>query len=442
MGMATPSDSEHSDENPGSGKEARSSRQVADLLQVLEISRQLAIATDLTPLLQGIETAALSVLDCERATVYLHDAEADELVSRVATGVKEIRFPSPNGIAGECFHRGDVINVPDAYADSRFNRSIDVKTGFRTRNMLNIPLVAHDQQRIGVLQVLNKRTGGFGSWDETLAKTLSAQCGVAIERHTLLEEFAKKQRIERDLKIARSIQQGLLPSGPPELPGFSCAGFNRPAEETGGDFYTWQMVSGGRFVFTIADVTGHGMGASLVAAQCHALLRATFSAITDQTEVTDLVMLLNRLLSEDLPVDRFVTLFCGLLDPATSRLSYTSAGHGPLLLFRAETGEVERLGIHGMPLGVDPNEVYQNSTEVFFEEGDVLSLFTDGLFEWKGPDNERYGEERFCQVVQQNPGLGPSDLIARSIRSLRKFAGATPQADDLTAVVLRRDPHH
>src|SRR5205823_5224214 len=157
-----------------------------------------------------------------------------------------------------------------------------------------------DNEPVGVLQVLNKRAGPFGPWDEALAKTFSAQAGVAVQRQLLLEEFAKKQRFERDMDIARQIQQGLLPKRPPAAAGFDIAGWNRPADETGGDFYDFKELPGGAVAITIADVSGHGIGPALVVAECRALVRAS---LVQTQELDRLMPLVNRLLCEDVPPD-------------------------------------------------------------------------------------------------------------------------------------------
>jgi GAF domain-containing protein len=192
---------------------------IADLLAVLEVTRRLAATSELQPLLEVIEQSALKVLDCERASVFLHDRTTDELYSRVATGGRPVRFPASLGFAGGVFRSGQVANVPDAYADPRFNPAVDRQTGFRTRSILTCPLSGWDNTTVGVLQVLNKRSGPFDTWDEILAQTFGAQVGVAVQRQLLLEEYERKRRYERALEIARQIQQGLLPGRSPQRAG-------------------------------------------------------------------------------------------------------------------------------------------------------------------------------------------------------------------------------
>lgn len=409
--------------------------QVGDLLQVLEISRQLAAVTEVETLLGSIEQAARNVLDCERATVFVYDREADELYSRVSTRDEKIRFPAGMGIAGECFRSGLVINVPDAYADARFNRAIDAKTGFRTRNLLTATLTGYDGQPVGVIQVLNKRDGAFDDWDETLVCTLSAQCGVALQRQFLLDEFAEKQKIERDLNIAHTIQQGLLPAKAPEVAGYDIAGWNRPAEATGGDFYSFLPPDDTHFALALADVTGHGIGPALVAAQCSALYQATFSLIHDVEQGTTRV---NDLLSQNLPSDRFVTSFFAVLNTETDEMVYTSAGHGPLLLYRAATDEFTELPTHGLPLGVMPEIPYDESEKFTLESGDMLIAFTDGFFEWENATPEAFGTQRICDAVRTNREKSSAELIQDVYQSLLDFVQGTKQVDDLTAVIVKK----
>ncbi len=414
---------------------ASAEAKVSHLLDVLEVSRKLGATVELQPLLETIERAALKVLDCERATVFLYDRANDELHSRVATGVGEIRFSAQRGIAGEVVRTGAVINVPDAYADARFNPEIDRQTGFKTRNLLTFPLIGYDNSTVGVLQVLNKRGGQFGAWDEELVHSFGAQAGVAIQRQLLLEQYAEKQRIERDLSIARGIQQALLPSEPPKAEGFDIAGWNRPADETGGDCYDFFALPDGKILITIADATGHGIGPALVIAECRALLRATLSLTRDLDQAVSIV---NNLLCDDLPDNRFVTAFLGLLEPRAGALQCTSAGHGPLIFFTAAKDEFRELAANGLPLGIMDGVDYEKASTLTFAPGDMLLLFTDGFIEWANAEGEQYGTERIYALIRENRSRPAAELIEMVYRSVLAFADGTTQKDDLTAVLIRK----
>jgi phosphoserine phosphatase len=412
-----------------------SDKHVADLQAVLEVSRDLTSTTELTPLLQKVEKAALAVLECERATVFIYDKDKNELYSRMATGTGEIRFSADRGIAGEVVRTGEVINVPDAYADARFNPEIDKKTGFRTRNMITFPLLGFDNDVVGVLQVLNKSTGSFDPWDNELVHTFGAQVGVALQRQLLLEHYAEKQRIERDLNIARDIQQGLIPQNPPEVAGFDIAGWNKPADQTGGDCYDYLTLPDGSLAITIADATGHGIGPALMIAECRALFRATISLSHDLAAVVGRI---NNLLCEDLPDDRFVTAFFGLLSPKDSTLSFLSAGHGPLIKYIRATDEIKELTAGGVPLGIMPDVPFDPPERFEMTRGDMMVLVTDGFFEWQSRANEQFGTDRMYEVLRVNRDRPCKEIIEELYKSVIAFAGGTAQADDLTAVIVKR----
>jgi sigma-B regulation protein RsbU (phosphoserine phosphatase) len=410
-------------------------RRIDDLLALLEVSKQMAASTELVPLLQRIEQATRRVLDCERATVFLYEAYAEELYSKVATGETEIRFSAKLGIAGEAARTKSIVNVPDAYADPRFNPEVDRKTGFRTRNLLSFCLIGHDGQVVGVLQALNKRGGPFTPDDEELASILSSQAGVAIQRQMLLDEYAEKQQLERDLDIARDIQQSLLPASAPGIDGYDLAGWNRPADQTGGDCYDFVPLAGGRWGLMLADATGHGIGPALCVSECRALLRASITTLED---LGPGMQRANALLGQDLPSGRFVTAFFGILDPQSHRVHYLSAGHGPLLVFRAAEGSWTELPATTLPMAIVPELEVSPVPPIELAADDILLLITDGFFEWANSEGEQFGLSRTRELVQSNLEAPAAELIARLHQAVVTFGAGTHQADDLTAIVVKR----
>ena len=243
--------------------------------------------------------------------------------------------------------------------------------------------------------------------------------------------------VQHDLAVARDIQAGLLPQQPPAIAGYEIAGMNRPADLTGGDYYDWQELPDGRLAVVLADVTGHGIGPALVMAVCRAYARASAPIISDPAI---LVGRLNDLLHADLPSDRFITFAIAILSP-DGRVELLSAGHGPTLLYRAASGDIQQFGGDGLPLGIAPGEVYGPTSSFRMEQGDALMLLTDGFFEWQRPsDGECFGIERLCDAMIGS--IRDGGLAAGMIRSIdaavTKFADGAPQADDMTAVVVRR----
>ncbi len=411
---------------------AADTRQIAHLRRLLDITRQMAATTDLDELLRMIVDAAVEVLGCERATIFLYDKERQELYSRVATGLRSLRVPADRGIAGTAARQRVVVNVPDAYADPRFNPQIDRQTGFQTRNLLAVPLENLSGELMGVLQALNKHGGAFSPDDEELARTLAAQAGVALHRHALLEEYARKQRMARDLELARQIQQALFPKHNPQLTGYEIAGWNRCADETGGDCYDFVALPDGRRALLLADASGHGIGAALVMTQCRALLRALLSVTGDLALLATRV---NDLLVQDLTDGRFVTAFVGLLDPQCHRLDYLAAGQGPLLFIRDSLVEARRPG--NLPLAVTEQPAF-GVEHYEFAPGDLLALLTDGFYETLGADGEQFGVERVTEILRHHQDVSLELLIRTLNDQIARFSNNAPPADDLTCVLIRR----
>ena len=249
-----------------------------------------------------------------------------------------------------------------------------------------------------------------------------------------LVEARRSERLHRDLEVARSIQQGLLPSRPPRIAGFEIAGWNRPADQTGGDYFDWLKLPDGRVVVTLADVTGHGIGPALMAAACRAYGRASLT----EGSLEEGMMRLNDLLSPDLPPGKLVTYVAGVLDPVSGRVRLLSAGHGPLFVYRPATDRLESFTAHGVPLGIMAGMRYPAPQELVLVPGDLLLLITDGFWEWENAAGEPFGADRVHAALRAAKDLPASEVIQRLQEAVGIFAAGTPQLDDLTAVVVKR----
>lgn len=241
--------------------------------------------------------------------------------------------------------------------------------------------------------------------------------------------------MERDLSVASDIQRGLLPTRPPSLAGFDITGMNRPADQTGGDYYDWQSLPDGRLAVAIADVTGHGIGPALVRAVCRACARASTSASPDPAA---LVTRLNDLLHGDLPGDRFITFVVAVLDEGGGA-QLVSAGHGPTLLYRAATGEITQFGGDGIPLGINPGEEYEPATSMSLDKGDVLPMLTDGFFESVRPaGGEGFGIPRLRDALRAAAPVDAQGILRSIDQAVKVFCQGAPQSGDMTAIVIKR----
>ncbi len=246
-------------------------------------------------------------------------------------------------------------------------------------------------------------------------------------------------RIEHDLAVARSIQRALLPRGAPAIEGYDIAGWNRPADQTGGDYYDWQRMPDGNWIVTLADVAGHGIGPALVTAACRAYMRASSAHHRDLGSLTSQV---NRLLADDLPEGRFVTMVSVVVDPKGGALALLSAGHGPIVLYVGGTGNVEDILPQHIPLAIEPDMSFGPASAVALAPGDVLALVTDGFVEWAratgdGP-REEFGMDRLRDSLRRHAHLSAAEMIRAITADVTSFAGGEPQQDDLTMVVIQR----
>src|SRR4029079_11815838 len=196
-----------------------------DMEAILGVTSALAAPFDLMTMLAEVVNAAKQVLDADRGSVWLYDPTADELVLEVATGIRPVRVPAGTGLVGACARQRKIINVPDCYADPRFDPGVDKRSGYRTRCMLTLPLVDHKDVLVGVMQVLNKAGGGvFDDHDEALATALAAQCAVALQRVRMTEALVEGEKMRREWGMARVVQMSPLPASMPAVPGYDVYG--------------------------------------------------------------------------------------------------------------------------------------------------------------------------------------------------------------------------
>lgn len=251
----------------------------------------------------------------------------------------------------------------------------------------------------------------------------------------LTETTAAKQKIEHQLEIAKTIQEGLLPQEVPKIENFEVAGWSQPADQTGGDYFDWLELANGHVMLTIGDVTGHGIGPALVTAAARAYSRATVN-VDEALNAT--ISRLNDLLHGDLKGERFVTLVACLLDPHARQLKLVAAGHGPAIFYSRRRDEVDVIDeTHGLPLGIIDGSDYDRPMLLQFEPGDALVLVSDGFFEWANAAGENFGTDRLRDSILASCREAPEQVIERLRRDVTAFHGGTSQADDTTALNIR-----
>jgi sigma-B regulation protein RsbU (phosphoserine phosphatase) len=266
----------------------------------------------------------------------------------------------------------------------------------------------------------------------------AAQTTLALEVARLTtaigREMAQRERLNRELEIAREVQEHLFPQRLPAVPGLDYCGRCRPAREVGGDYYDFLELSSGRLGIAIGDVSGKGIGAALMMASLEASLRAQASLGHDLAELMKRV---NSLVYEASSANRYATLFYAEYDPQSCRLFYVNAGHNPPLILRKSgvACQVFRLETGGPVIGLLPQTYQQGSFSL--EPEDLVVLFTDGISESMNPRDEEWGEARLIEFVKTCHGLPALEVMTRILAAAEMFAAGASQHDDMTLVVLR-----
>ena len=376
---------------------------------LLKINEALTAETNFDVLLELIVNQSSALLDAERATLYLLDAERNELWSRIAQEVKEIRLPVGTGIAGYVAVNNQVLNIYDAYLDPRFDPSTDQDNGFHTRNILTVPMHDRQAKMIGVLQVMNKREedGAFTADDEELLVALSSTAAIAIQNARLLEEMAEKERMQRDLEIAGQIQRSLLPQSMPQIEGLEMHAICRASKEMSGDYYNVMDFAGTKVGMIVADVCGKSVPAAFLMALAHNTVRM---AMHRGQPPRDVLRDANHWLYEQVG-DRFIAVTYLLFDKKRMRLTVSNAGQ-PTYPIIVRNGQIITIEVSGIPLGIDDDVEYKQATREV-QPGDLILVYTDGVVEAFNTQKELFGYDRLHELAASCSGLTAYESVEK-----------------------------
>lgn len=379
----------------------------------------------------------LTVTGAERGAIMLLDEQGD-LVLRAARNLDRRTIAADDFLTSRRLVREVALHgvprlINDASAEQAYQSYASVVI-HSLRSILCVPLKVREQIR-GVLYVDNRLVGGaFTEEDLVLLSAFADQAAVAIENARLYAELAQRERLRRELEIARSIQTSLMPRQLPRVPGFTLAAACVPARDVGGDFYDALRLHDGRLVLFLGDVSGKGVPAALLMGIVRTLLRAE---VQRGTTLVQAMRHCNRVLYDDFTnTNMFATLFLGLLDPARCTLSYLNCGHCEPLLWRRATGTVETLVGDALPLGI-LEEFVGDAREVALSPGDVLLIYSDGFTEAKSAAGQYFSLARLQQALCASAHLPAERILDEIGIAVDRFVGNEAQSDDQTIVILQ-----
>jgi serine phosphatase RsbU (regulator of sigma subunit) len=431
---------------------SRSSALAAAVRPEVKLKAILEIARNLSSELR-IDTVAPKILDslvdlfpqAERLFLMLLDPVSKRLVRKAfkyrpgrrtafggAVPDDEVPQSISRSLVNHVLGQKKAVLSQDAGNDKNLPTSASI-ADLKIRSVMCVPLLPPDGQPLGILQLDTSDRKQFHQDDLDVLAAVASQAAIAVQNASMHESLLARERLERDLKLAKEVQKRFLPQSVPTVASFEFFAHYHPTFEVGGDYYDFVTLPHGRIAVALGDVSGKGVSAALMMAKFSGDTR--YCIHTEESPAAAATML-NRLLFEAGIDEKFITLSLGVLDIEHRRLTYCSAGHPPLLVRRA-SGAVEELGndIAGLPLGIMPDSEYQQA-ETSLDPGDVIVVYSDGVTDGRNTREEIYDsrdQRRLLRRLTESPGK--PEAIGRSIlQDIREFATGHAQADDITLV--------
>jgi len=402
--------------------------QVEDILKVQKAAQKISSILDLDQLVDKVVNDIARSFGCVDSDIYLHNEERGELLLACAHGCAGCEMHGPGhslkigkGMVGYVASTGQMHYAPDVRQDPYYIGCEEL-----TLSEVAIPLHV-EGQLVGVFTASHNELDAFTPCQLRLLQALCSDVAVAVHNaRRFQQESRQREEMSSEAREARVIQQALLPKTSPSIPGFTVSGLSIPAGAVGGDWYDFISMDKGRWGLVLADVSGKGTAAALLMSATRGMLRSLVAAECTPAEV---LAKLNRLLVEDFPAGRFVTMVYAVLDPVKRTLTFANAGHlRPLLITgtSARFLDVER----GIPLGLGLGDF--SEVEVELPAGSRLVFYSDGITEAENQTDEEYGLARLQEHFLQ------TDASAEALlNDVRSFAHGSGLRDDASVILVQ-----
>jgi serine phosphatase RsbU (regulator of sigma subunit) len=414
---------------------ARVAREGDLLALISKVGITLLSSSTLEQTLEQIVSLVFEAVPADRCLLMMRDEHSEDLkvaVARLRDRVGEVgEIRVSRNVMDEVVIRGKSVLTSDAQHDPRFASGTVVLQG--VRSVLAVPLGVSEKV-FGIIYADSPIAEGRFTEDHLkVLTTLASVAAIRVENARLVEARLQQERLERELQLAMEIQQRFQPTAPPVVPGYELQGISFPCYEIGGDYYDFIRREDGRLVIALGDVSGKGTAAALLMSSLHAAIHAQTGS---HDTLVQTISAVNRYLAENIPPNRFVTLFYAELDPDSGALSFLNAGHNPPLIVHS-AGTVEQLASGGLPLGIKADADYREG-RTHLQMGDVLVIYSDGVTEAASPSGEEFGPTRLYEVVSRNVDASAAGIRDRIESALTKFSQGTQAADDITLVIVKR----
>jgi len=420
--------------------------------KLLEENQRLKTAVEELSILNDIATAITSTQSLEKvialmvnrcikhlnvsqgAVMLLEEQESEKpfqtMIRRQDSSTDILPYRFDSQLTGWMLKNKAPLLINDIKYDDRFNFAEETELPVKT--LLSVPISLMGRM-IGVLTVFNKKTeSGFSSDDQRLLSIIAAQSAHVIDNARLLQQEQELIKLEEEYRMAKDIQENILPRKIPSIRNYDIYAVNIPAKEVGGDDYDFISLPENRLAICLGDITGKGLPAAMLMANLQATLRG--QALT-QKNVSDNIKNSNLLLFNSTSESKFATLFYAELDYMNNTLKYCNAGHdAPINL---DGDKLRRITKGGLLLGsFDFAEYEQDSKE--FAKGELLVIFSDGITEAMNKDEEEFGETKLIEILKSNMNLTMKELTEKIIAEVKAHSKNVEQADDITLMIIKR----
>jgi phosphoserine phosphatase RsbU/P len=409
-------------------------RAVEELSVLNELARAIGNSFNSEDVIGEIISRSRRAVDCEQVSITLIDRDTHSDMKTLVRDVGATGSPSH-------FHLNQML-LGSVLATKKPKRCVSpcedselaaLALDPAIHSILCVPLLAKSEM-IGVLTAYNKiETAGFTDIDQRLLGIIAAQSAQVIENARLYEEEKDLLQIKEQLRLAKQIQNRLLPKESPKIDGYDIAGHSEPALDVGGDYYDFIPIDQGRWALCLGDVSGKGLPASLLMAHLQATLRAQSYG---NASVRDCVSFANRMLYRSTDVEKFVTLFYSLLDLDDNQLCYCCAGHEPPILIR-QGEDPQELATGGMLVGILEDASYLDK-RIALGPGDLVVCYSDGVTDAEDRAETSFGKERLIELLKECKSKKSQEIIDLVMATIDRHAAGMAQLDDITLVVIKR----
>ncbi len=413
----------------------RLKKSIDDLLTINQLARIISSTMSMNKILDKVVTVSVEAVEAEQGTISLLDEQEEPghfktLIRKVEQTHFTEKYRLSDELSGWMIKNRSPLMINDLRKSTIFKSKHSMLK--EIHSILSVPLLCKGKL-IGALNVFNKKKGNkFSTSDQRILSILATQSAQVIENARLYEEEKQLKHFEQELETARAIQLRLLPKENPKISGFDVAGMSFPAEEVGGDYFDFIELENNRWGIALGDVSGKSISAALLMSNLQATLR---NQSMSHRALVDCIINTNHFLFRNTEDTKFVTLFCGILEPESKLFSYVNAGHNfPFYLDKED--QFYTLETGGLVLGMLSNCMFEEGN-VQMQPGEMIVIYSDGITEAENEFEILLGEQKLKQIILKYKNFTANQIINKIHEEVKKFAGTKKQDDDITLVVIK-----